>query len=115
MGVVLGSWQIAAPVVKALAAQAHTLVVEAIATCRAERLVVTAVLDAGRTAVRVVCVVCLQEHRDDLIDPATAGVLQEAAERWGATGRQACLCTALALLGDDWKSRRLFIAPRPGP
>ncbi|HKR50959.1 MAG TPA: hypothetical protein VJT72_15520 [Pseudonocardiaceae bacterium] len=113
VGVMLGSWQVAAPLVEALASQVHALVVETIETYDAERIVVTAVLDTDRAAVHVLSVACLQDHSNDLIDPATAGVLQEAAERWGATGQQPCLCTTFALLGDDWKSRRLFIAPRP--
>ncbi|MBO4258245.1 hypothetical protein [Streptomyces griseorubiginosus] len=114
-GVVLGSWQLAAPVVKTLVARAHTLVAEAIAAHGAERIAVTVVRDEDLAAVHVLSVVCLQQHPDDLIDPATANVLKEAAERWGAATQQPCLCTAFALLGDDWKSRRLFIAPRPSP
>ncbi|MCH5677261.1 hypothetical protein [Streptomyces gilvus] len=114
-GVVLGSWQLSAPAVTALVARARTLAAEAIAAYGGERIAVTVVRGEDRAAVHVVSVVCLQQHPDDLIDPATANVLRETAERWGAATRQPCLCTSFALLGEDWKSRRLFIAPRPSP
>lgn len=83
VGVVLESWRLATPVVTALVARAHTLVAEAIAAYGGERVTVTVVRNEDRATVHVLSVVCLQEHPDGLIDPATANVLLEAAERWG--------------------------------
>jgi hypothetical protein len=111
-GVVLRTWQVPGPVVEALVAQTRDLVAEAIEEYSGGRIIVTTVLDEGRAAVYVLSVTCSQDHHD-LIDPATAATLYESARYWGATTPPPCLCATLALLGDDWKTRRPFIT-NPG-
>ncbi|NUP18888.1 MAG: hypothetical protein HOZ81_22925 [Streptomyces sp.] len=90
------------------------LVTEAIETYRADRVIVIAVREHDHVQVHALAVACTADHHD-LIDPVTAGVLHESAAYWGATEPAPCLCTTLALLGDDWRTKWAFLtgAVRP--
>ena len=109
VGVALGSWRLADPVVEALVTRACELVTEALDTFRGDRVIVTTVFDGTRATVHVVSTQCTQDHPADLIDTGTTQVLREAAARWHATDTTSCPCTSMTLLGDDWSNLRLFL------
>ncbi|MDF3141084.1 MULTISPECIES: hypothetical protein [unclassified Streptomyces] len=117
VGLLLVAWAVPESTAETIISCTRALIADAVETHAGDRIAVATVLADGQVSVNVVSVSCTQPHTD-LIDPDSARVLHSVANQWGAGEPSTrCLCTDLALVAEDWKPGRMFIArptnPRP--
>lgn len=118
VGLLLVAWAVSEWATETIISRTRALVAEAVENHRGDRIAVATVLADRQVSVNVISVSCAQPHPAGLIDPDSARVLHSVARQWGASEpRTRCLCTDLALVAEDWKPGRMFIArpnrPRP--